>query len=78
MSWGGEQVPANIDTDIKIFNLSTFLPTFLPYRRAIWVQITIRFKIRYRLACRYGKKFRKEMDIVRFIPKMDPKFGIYR
>ena len=64
------QVPAIILILFQNRKISTFLSTFLPYHRAIWIQIIVRFNNRYRLACRYGKKNRYETDNYRYYPKI--------
>ena len=51
------QDPEDIDTAFEIDNLLTFLLTFLPYHRAIWIQIIVRFRKRFLKAGRYGKKY---------------------
>ena len=47
------------------------ISTFLPYHRAIWIQIIVRFNNQYRLACQYGKK----IDMKRTIIDITQKFN---
>ena len=50
------QIPADIDTDNKIDKISSKILTFLPYRRAIWIQKALPFQKRYLFIDRFGKR----------------------